>query len=56
MAKTLHFNVTEVELTEDEEDAYLLTAMEATKNETPLSDKEAKEFEDWLYSSVKNHE
>jgi len=55
MAKTLHFEVVEVEMTEDEEDAYLLAAMEETKNEIPLSKDEAKEFEAWLKSSVKNH-
>jgi hypothetical protein len=55
MAKTLQFKVIEVELTEDEEDAYLLAAMEEVKDETPVSDDEAKEFEKWLKSSVKNH-
>ena len=54
MAKTLEFTVTEVELSEDEEDAYLLAAMEEVKNEVPLSDTEAKEFEDWLNASIKN--
>jgi len=50
MAKTLNFNVTEVELTEDEEDAYLLTAMEAVKDEPNLTTEEAIEFENWLKS------
>ena len=52
MAKTLHFKVVEVELTEDEEDEYLLAAMEEAKDETPVSESEAKEFEIWLKSSV----
>ena len=33
MAKTLQFKVVEVELTEDEEDAYLLAAMEEGKDQ-----------------------
>ncbi|MFI5139725.1 MAG: hypothetical protein ACHQIM_18025 [Sphingobacteriales bacterium] len=53
MAKTLKFKVVEVELTEDEEDAYLLAAMEEVKDETPVSDEEAKEFENWLSASAK---
>jgi hypothetical protein len=53
MAKTLNFKVVEVELTEDEEDAYLLAAMEEIKDETPVSDDEAKEFENWLSASAK---
>jgi len=53
MAKTLQFNVVEVELSEDEEDAYLLAAMEEVKDETPVSDVEAIAFEKWLESSVK---
>ncbi|HEY5326919.1 MAG TPA: hypothetical protein VIJ27_07960 [Mucilaginibacter sp.] len=53
MAKTLQFKVVEVELTEDEEDAYLLAAMEEVKDELPVSDDEAREFENWLKSSVK---
>ena len=52
MAKTLQFKVVEVELTEDEEDEYLLAAMEEAKDETPVSESEAKEFEIWLKSSV----
>ena len=55
MAKTLHFKVVEVEMTEDEEDAYLLAAMEEVKDEPTLSDAEAKEFEAWLSASVKNN-
>jgi hypothetical protein len=55
MAKTLQFKVVEVELTEDEEDAYLLAAMEEAKDETPVSDDAAREFERWLKSSIKNH-
>ena len=53
MAKTLQFKVVEVELTEDEEDAYLLAAMEEVKDELPVSDDDAREFENWLKSSVK---
>lgn len=55
MAKPLQFKVVEVELTEDEEDAYLLEAMEEVKDETLVSDNEAKEFENWLKSSVEEH-
>lgn len=51
MAKTLQFKVVEVELTEDE---YLLAAMEEVKDEIPVSEIEAKEFESWLKSSVDN--
>ena len=42
MAKTLQFKVVEVELTEDEEDEYLLAAMEEAKDETPVSESEPK--------------
>jgi len=51
MAKTLQFKVVEVELTEDEEDSYLLAAMEEVKNEPNASDEEVKEFRKWLKSS-----
>jgi len=51
MAKTLQFRVVEVELTEDEEDAYLLAAMEEVKNEPNLSENEAIEFRKWLDSA-----
>jgi hypothetical protein len=51
MAKTLHFNVVEVEMTEDEEDAYLLAAMEEVKDEPNASVEEVKEFKKWLRSS-----
>lgn len=51
MAKTLQFRVVEVELTEDEEDAYLLAAMEEVKNEPNLSGNEAIEFRKWLDSA-----
>jgi len=54
MARTLQFKVVEVELSEDEEDAYLLAAMEETKGETPVSDSEAKEFESWLKSVTRS--
>ena len=56
MAKTLQFNVVEVELSEEEEDAYLLASMEETKVEKPVSDEEAKEFEMWLQSATKDSE
>jgi hypothetical protein len=51
MAKTLQFKVVEVELTEDEEDAYLLAAMEEVKDEPNLSESEAAEFRKWLDSA-----
>lgn len=55
MAKTLQFTVVEVELSEDEEDAYLLASMEEVKDEPLVSEEEAKEFEMWLKSSVQKH-
>ena len=57
LARTLQFKVTEIELTEDEEaeeDAYLLQAMLEVKNEKPISDDEALEFEKWLKASVES--
>jgi len=51
MAKTLHFNVVEVEMTEDEEDAYLLAAMEEVKDEPNATVEEVNEFKKWLRSS-----
>jgi hypothetical protein len=51
MAKTLQFKVVEVELTEDEEDAYLLAAMEEVKDEPNLTESEAAEFRKWLDSA-----
>ncbi|MGI4021657.1 MAG: hypothetical protein ACRYFA_09145 [Janthinobacterium lividum] len=48
MAKALDFKVVEVELSEDEEDAYLLAAMEEVKNEPIATQEEKKEFEAWL--------
>jgi len=48
MAKTLQFNVVEVELTEDEEDAYLLAAMEEGKDDPIASAEEVDEFKNWL--------
>jgi hypothetical protein len=48
MAKTLHFKVVEVELSEDEEDAYLLAAMEEVKDEPDATPKEVEEFKKWL--------
>ncbi len=56
MAKALQFKVVEVELNEDEEDAYLIAAMEEVKDEPNLSKSEADEFEVWLKSVAKNHE
>ena len=50
MAKTLHFDVVEVELTEDEEDAYLLTAMEEVKDEPNATAEEVEDFKKWLKS------
>ncbi len=51
MAKTLQFKVVEVELSEDEEDAYLLAAMEETKDEPVATAEEVEEFKKWLKSS-----
>ena len=51
MAKTLHFKVVEVELSEDEEDAYLLAAMEEVKNEPDATAEEVDEFKKWLRST-----
>jgi hypothetical protein len=48
MAKTLQFKVVEVELSEDEEDAYLLASMEEVKDEVPVSAEETNEFRNWL--------
>jgi len=48
MAKTLQFKVVEVELTEDEEDAYLLAAMEEVKDEPDATKEEVEEFKKWL--------
>ncbi|MDB5090453.1 MAG: hypothetical protein JWR09_4447 [Mucilaginibacter sp.] len=48
MAKTLHFKVVEVELSEDEEDAYLLAAMEEVKDEPDATPEEVEEFKKWL--------
>ncbi len=56
MAKALQFKVVEVELNEDEEDAYLIAAMEEVIDEPNLSKSEADEFENWLKSVAKNHE
>lgn len=50
MAKTLNFKVSEIELSEEEEDRALLMAMESTKNEPNLTKDEANEFENWLNS------
>ena len=48
MAKELHFEIVEVELTEDEEDAALLAAMEKVKDELTATEEEVLEFEAWL--------
>jgi hypothetical protein len=48
MAKTLQFKVVEVELSEDEEDAYLLAAMEEVKDEPNASAEEVEDFRKWL--------
>ena len=53
MARTLNFTVVEVELTEDEEDAELLAAMEEVKDEPALTGAEALEFRKWLDSAAK---
>ena len=48
MARTLNFKVVEVELSEDEEDAYLLAAMEEVKDEPDATAEEVEEFKKWL--------
>ena len=48
MSKTLRFNVLEIELSEDEEDAELLAAMEEVKDEPIATDAEAADFKNWL--------
>ncbi len=48
MAKALDFKVVEVELSEDEEDAALLAAMEKVKDEPIATEEEVLEFEAWL--------
>ena len=50
MAKTLNFKVSEIDLSEDEEDKYLLSAMESTKDEPNLTEDEVVEFKNWLNS------
>jgi hypothetical protein len=50
MAKTLNFKVVDVEFSEDEEDAYLLQAMESVKNDPILSDEEVTDLRGWLKS------
>lgn len=52
MAKALDFNVVEVELSEDEEDEYLLAAMEEVKDEPIATKDEKDEFEAWLKASI----
>ncbi|RYE21876.1 MAG: hypothetical protein EOP42_25255 [Sphingobacteriaceae bacterium] len=48
MAKALDFKVVEVELSDDEEDEYLLAAMEEMKDEPIVTAEEKAEFEVWL--------
>ncbi len=48
MAKALNFEIVDVELTEDEEDAALLAAMEEVKDEPIATKEEVEEFEAWL--------
>ena len=48
MAKALDFKVVEVELSDDEEDEYLLAAMEEVKDEPVATKEEKAEFEAWL--------
>ncbi|RYE16147.1 MAG: hypothetical protein EOP42_34470 [Sphingobacteriaceae bacterium] len=50
MAKALDFKVVEVELSDDEEDEYLLAAMEKVKDEPNVTTEEKEEFEAWLRS------
>lgn len=50
MAKTLNFKVVDVEFSEDEEDAYLLQAMESVKDDPILSDEEVTDLRGWLKS------
>ncbi len=52
MAKALDFKVVEVELSEDEEDEYLLAAMEEVKDEPIATQLEKEEFEKWLKKEV----
>lgn len=51
MAKTLQFKVVEVELTEDEEDEYLLAEMKIAADEKNASSEEINDFKQWLRSS-----
>lgn len=51
MAKTLKFKVSEIKISEDEEDAYLLSAMEEVKDERIATAEEVEDFKNWLKSS-----
>ncbi len=51
MAKTLKFKGSEIKISEDEEDAYLLAAMEEVKDETTATAEEVENFKDWLRTS-----
>ncbi len=52
MAKALDFKVVEVELSEDEEDEYLLAAMQEVKDEPIATKEEKEEFEAWLNAAI----
>ncbi len=51
MAKALNFKIVGVELTEDEEDAALLAAMEKVKDGPIATEEKVFEFEAWLKSN-----
>lgn len=48
MAKALDFKVVEVELSDEEEDEYLLAAMEEVKDEPIATEEEVDDFKAWL--------
>ena len=48
MAKTLHFDVIEVKMSENEEDAYLLTEMNGAVDEPDATEEEVTNFKIWL--------
>ncbi len=48
MAKALDFKVVEVELSDDDEDEYLLAAMEEVKDEPIATQEEVEDFKAWL--------
>ncbi len=51
MAKALDFKVVEIELSDDE-DEYLLAAMEEVKDEPIATKEEKEEFEAWLNAAI----